>query len=139
MAIKAYRTKAKKLTGSNYSEIQRRAFTLYAQIAKRSKRRPYIRSAYFHKSKVFLGLFWHHLKDKFSNKERLRRLKFYACALELIKSSKFDPVSKENVDKRSEVLHRFTGITAEDEVFFVQIKENKMNDQKYLISVFPLK
>ena len=135
---KIYRTKSKKLSGSNYSEVSRKAFNLYNEIKKSSKRRVYIRSAYFSKEKIFLSLFWHHLGDKFNHKEKLRRIKFYPCALELIRNSTFDPESKENVDKRSEILHRFTGVIPEKEVFFVQIKENKINNQKYLISIFPL-
>lgn len=138
MATKAYKTKSKKLTGSNYGEVHRKAFSIYTQIVKRSKRRTYIRSAYFKKDKIFLGLFWHHLGDKFNHQEKVRRVKFYACALELIRNSKLDPESKQNVDKKSEILHRFTGITSEKEIFFVQIKENKTNNQKYLISIFPM-
>lgn len=137
MATKAYRTKSKKLTGSNYGEVHRKAFSIFTQIKKKSKRRVYIRSAYFKKDKIFLSLFWHHLQDKFNQKDRQRRIKFYPCAIELIRNSNLDPESKENVDKKSEILHRFTGITHENEIFFVQIKENKMNDQKYLISIFP--
>ena len=38
---------------------------------------------------------------------------------------------------KTEILHRFKGITPEGEEFFVQIKENKRNGQKYFISVFP--
>jgi hypothetical protein len=138
MVTKAYKTKSKKLAGSNYVEVHRKAFNFYTQIVKRSKRRTYMRSAYFKKDKIFLSLFWHHLQDKFNQKDRLWRLKFYPCALELIRNSKVDPESKENVDRKSEILHRFTGITPENEIFFVQIKENKNNNQKYLISVFPL-
>ena len=138
MATKAYRTKSKKLTGSNYGEVHKKAFSIFIQIKKKSKRRVYIRSAYFKNDKIFLSLFWHHLADKFSHKEKLRRIKFYPCALELIRGSTFNPESKENVDRKSELLHRFTGITSEDEIFFVQIKEDKKNDQKYLISIFPL-
>lgn len=139
MLTKAYRTKSKKLAGSNYGEVHRKAFGIYTQIVKRSKRRTYIRSAYFKKDKIFLSLFWHHLGDKFNHQEKLRRVKFYPCALELIRNSKFDPESKENADKGSEILHRFTGMSSDKETFFVQIKENKTNNQKYLISIFPLK
>jgi len=136
MSTKAYRTKSKKLPGSNYGEVHRKAFSLYTQIKKKSKRRVYLRSAYFNKDKVFLSLFWHHLNDK-HHKERLRRLRYFHCAIELIRDSRFDPTSIENVDQKAEILHRFTGVTSEDELFYVQIKENKRNGQKYLISVFP--
>ncbi len=136
MATKAYRTKSKRLAGSNYGEVHRKAFHLYTQIKKRSKRRVYLRSAYFHKDKIFLSLFWHHLNDK-HHKERLRRFKYFPCAIELIRESRFDPTTVESVDKKGEILHRFAGITSENELFYVQIKENKRNGQKYLMSIFP--
>ncbi len=138
MSVKAYKTKSKKLAGSNYAEVHKKAYAVYTKIKRRSKRRAYIRSAYFRKDKIFLGVFWHHLNDKFNHKEKIQRLKLYPCALELIRNSSFDPESKENVDKKSEILHRFSGLTPKNEIFFVQIKENKRNGQKFLISVFPL-
>ena len=139
MEMKAYQTKSKKLSGTNYSEVYKKAFAFYSVVKKRnSRRRAYIRSAYFRKDKIFLSIFWHHLKDKLDLKDKTRRLKYFSCALELIRNSRFDPISKENVDRKSEILHRFVGVTPESEVFFVQIKENKRNGQKYLISVFPL-
>lgn len=134
--MKVFKTASKKLAGSNYGEVRRKAFSLYTQIKKRSKRRVYLRSAYFHKDKIFLSLFWHHLNDK-HHKERLVRLKYFPCAIELIRNSRFAPKSIENVDKKSEMLHRFAGITSENELFYVQIKENKRTSQKYLISIFP--
>lgn len=136
MNAKAYQTKSKKLTGSNYGEVHRKAFGMYLQIKKRSKRRVYLRSTYFHKDKIFLSLFWHHLNDK-HHKERLRRLKYFPCGLELIKKSALDPISIESSEDHSQILHRFIGITSESDLFYVQIKENKRNGQKYLISVFP--
>ena len=134
--MKAYKVKSKKLPGTKYSEVHKKAFKLYQQIKKHSKRRAHIRSAYFNKDKVFLSVFWQHLGDK-HHKDRTRRLKYFPCALELIRNTRFDPASNENVDRKSEILHRFMGITSENEVFFVQIKENKCNGQKYFISVFP--
>lgn len=137
MAIQAYSTKTKKLSGTSFSEIYKNAFGLYSKIRKRTKRRPYIRSKYFRKDKIFLGLFWQHLHNKLSHRDKTRRVKYFACAIELIQNTKFDPVSKENPNEKTEILHRFTGITAEKEIFFVQIKEDKKTGQKYFISVFP--
>lgn len=57
--------------------------------------------------------------------------------MELIQNTKLHPLSRENPNDRGEILHRFTGITAEKEIFFVQIKEDKKTTQKYLISIFP--
>ncbi len=133
-----YEVKTKKAPGTNYSEVYESVFGLYAIIRKKTKRRPYIRSAYFNKDKIFLGIFWSHLHEKLNHRDKTRRLKFFPCALELIQQSRLDPESKESVDKKSEILHRFAGKTKEGEIFFVQIKEEKRNGQKSLISVFPL-
>jgi hypothetical protein len=133
----AYKTKTKALTGTNYKEISRKAFGQYQQIKRKSKRRPYVRSAYFKKEKVFLGLFWSHIYEK-NYWDQMRRMKFFGCAIELIQNSHFEPTSKENANKQGEILHRFAGITADNEIFFVQIKEDKRTNQKYLISVFPV-
>jgi len=135
---KAYKIRSKKLSGTDYLEVRKKVSAFYSRIEKRTKRRTYVRSAYFDKDKVFLGLFWHHLKDRLNFKDKIRRLKYFPCAIDLIEHSKFAPSSKINTDRRYETLHRFAGITADNEIFFVQIKENKNNGQKYLISVFPL-
>lgn len=136
MITKVYQTKVKKLSGSSYSEVFHKAFRIYTQIKKRSKRRVYIRSSYFNKSKIFLPLFWHHLQEK-HYKDRIRRLKFFPCALELLKNSHYSPSSAENSDRKNEVLHRFAGISPENELFYVQVKENRKNEEKFLISIFP--
>lgn len=135
--MKAYQTKAGKLTGTEFKEVHKKAFSLYQQIVRKTKRRPYVRAAYFKKDKVFLALFWQHLWDKYKWQDRMRRLKFFEAAIELIKNSRFDPKSKENPNKNGEILHRFAGITKEKELFFVQIKADKKTGQKYFISVFP--
>jgi hypothetical protein len=135
--MKVYITKTKKYPGSDFSEVHQRAFGLYSKIKKNSKRRAYLRSAYFSKDKIFLDLFWHHLFEKENWRDRVRRMKYFGCAVELIKSSRFEPKSKENPNKSSEILHRFYGTTAEHELFCVQIKEDKKKGQKFLISVFP--
>ncbi len=136
MNTKIYRVKSKKLAGTDFKEIHKKAFNLYKEINGRSKRRPHIRSIYFKKNKIFLGLFWQHLHEKHF-KEQVRRMKFFPCGIELIKFTSFDPESKENHNKRSELLHRFTGITSENEHFSVQIKEDKQSGEKFLISIFP--
>ena len=137
--MKAYQVKAKKLPGTNYSEVHRKALKMYSRIKKQSKRRPYLKSAYFKKDKIFLGLFWHHLRDKSNLKDKTKRISYFPCALELIKHSRFTPTSKENPNKKSEILHRFFGKTPDKELFCVQIKENKYSKQKHLMSIFPYK
>lgn len=135
--MKVYKTKAKKYPGSDFREVHKKAFGLYSQIKKKSKRRAYLRSAYFKKEKVFLDLFWHHLFEQKNWRDRVRRMKYFGCAVELIQNSRFDPITKKNPNKPSETLYRFYGITAENELFCLQIKEDNKKHQKFLISVFP--
>jgi len=68
----------------------------------------------------------------------MRRMKFYACGMELIQKSRLEPISKENPNKSGEILHRFAGTSADNELFFVQIKEDKKTNKKWLISIFPI-
>ena len=134
--MQIYKTKTKQLPGTSYKEIKKKAFGLYLEIKKRCKRKPYVRSVYFKKEKIFLDFFWAHIFSK-NYWDQMRRMKFFACALELIQKSHFKPTTKNNPNKPQEVLHRFHGISADNELFFVQIKENKRTGKKYLISVFP--
>ncbi|MBI2443691.1 MAG: hypothetical protein HYV42_00400 [Candidatus Magasanikbacteria bacterium] len=137
--MKAYPVKSTPLRGTDFREIRRQAFGLYDEIRKKSKRRPYLRSAFFAKDKIFLDIYWQHLYDQRNWHDRMRRLRFYPCAIELIRKSRFPPTAKENPNKRSEILHRFLGATQNQGVFYVQIKEDKSTNQKFLISIFPHK
>ncbi len=134
--MKIYQVSTKKISGTKYAEVYPKAYALFKELRRKTKRRPNLRSAYFKKDKIFLDYFWEHLHQK-NSRDRTRRLKLYACALELIKNSKNEPTTKENPNKKSEVLHRFAGMTPERELFFVQINEDKKTGQKFLLSVFP--
>jgi len=133
---KVYKTKTKKLSGRDYPDLYQKAFTIYRQIKRQTKRRPYLRSAYFKKDKIFLDVFWRHLHQK-NWRDRKRRIRYFSCAIELMRHSHVDPESKESLKSSSEILHRFTGITPDGSMFYVQIKENKRNNQKCLLSIFP--
>ena len=135
--MQAYKTKTKKLAGSDFQEVHKKAFGVYKQFCRKTKRRPYIRSAYFNKDKVFLELFWTHLFQKQNWRDRKRRTQYFPAAAELLQHSRFEPVSKENPNKPSEILHRFAGITADNHLFYVQVKEDKRNNQEWLMSTFP--
>ena len=134
--MKVYQTKEKLMPGTSYGDVYPAVFGIYKRLKKKSKRRPYIRSAYFGKQKIFLDYFWEHLHQK-NSRDRVRRLKFYLCALDLIKNSKHNPYTLDNVNRRSVMLHRFYGITKEGSEFSVQIMTDKRSGKKYLISVFP--
>jgi hypothetical protein len=132
-----YKTKVRPFSGTNYKEIKKKAFGQYQQIKKKTKRRPYVRSAYFNKSKIFVGLFWSHLYDK-NYWDQMRRMKFFGCGIDLICNSRAKPTSKENPNRPEEILHRFAGIAPNGEKFAVQIKEDRKTDQKFFISTFPV-
>jgi len=136
--MKIYQTKTNKFAGTDFKEVHEKANSFYQQIKRKTKRRPYVRSAYFKKDKIFLGLFWQHLFENKNWGDRIKRLKYFPCAIDLIRNSRFEPISKENPNKRSEILHRFAGSTKDKDLFFVQIKEDKQTGQKFLISVFPI-
>lgn len=129
-----YQTKSNKIAGTNLKEVYKNADKIFKEISRKTKRRPYVRSAYFKKEKIFFDYFWDHLRQKLP-KERYKRLKFFEASVELIKNSRNKPVSKDVVAKK-EIVYRFSGITAEKKPFFVQIKEDKRK-RKYFMSCFP--
>jgi hypothetical protein len=126
-------TKVKHLPGTSYREVYSQAKFLYKQIESKSKRKPYVRSKYFKGEKVFLDYFWDHVGHK-NPSDRLRRLRYYPCALDLIKNSKVKP---EIIEKTSEILYRFKGKNGNGEFFYVQITQEKKSDKKHFLSVFP--
>lgn len=136
MEVKYYKSKFSLLPGTSYDEVIKHAQDEFQIIKRHTKRQPYIRSVYFRKDKIFFNVFWKHLFEK-SFKVRVHRLKLFNAAVDLIKNSRFNPITKENPDNREELLHRFYGITKSKESFVVQIKENKRTKTKYLISIFP--
>ncbi len=131
-----FRSKQSKLPGTNYKEVYKKAKDIYSLIEKKTKRQPYLRSVYFKKQKVFFSLFWKHLFDK-QPYDRARRLKYFVCAIDLIRNSKISPTTKTNPNKRSELLHRFTGKSNDGSIFYVQIKEEPKKKKLNLISIFP--
>lgn len=132
-----YKTRAGELSGTDFYEVRAAAMDVFKKIKRRSRRQPYVRSAYFKKNKIFLNVFWQHLFDKDNWRERMRRLKYFEAAVELLEHSHFKPESKINPNKKSEILHRFMGLSREGTVFYVQVKENSLSKKKFLMSIFP--
>ncbi len=131
-----YQTKTNKLSGTSLKEVKKNALIFYKrEIEKSSKKQPYVRSAYFKKEKVFFNYFWEHIFQK-SPKERFERLKYFKAAVDLVKNSRNQPTSKENPNKKAEILHRFAGLTRNKEIFYVQIKEDRKSKKKYFMSCF---
>jgi|SRR3972149_153177 len=133
-----YPTKASTIPGNHYRDVYRIARALFSPIRRRTKRKPYVRSTYFRKSKIFFDYFWEHMHQRHPY-ERTRRLKFFEAALEVISHSRYSPMSSQNPDKKSEMLHRFGGVTKDGHKFYVQIKEHTPTDIKQLMSIFPAK
>lgn len=132
-----YQTKASLLAGSNYKEIHRNYEKYFRALQSKSKRQPYVRSAYFLKQKIFLNLFWLHIFDKTHN-VRAIRLKYLPSAIEVLESSRNDPVTIQNVEAKAELFHRFYGLTREKQKFVVQVKQIKRTGKLYLMSVYPV-
>ncbi len=133
----SYKTKAAKLYGHTYKDISNQAQAIYKREKSRTKRKPYVRSAYFKKDKIFLELFWLHLWQK-NWRDRKRRVQFFGCALDLLRHSHIDPVSVQDPNHKSIMLHRFYGKVPSGELFIVQVKEDKKTNQKWFMSAFPI-
>jgi hypothetical protein len=130
-----YKVKSAKITGSTYLDVERKVRKSYQAIARRTKRTPYIRSAYWRKDKIFLNLFWTYLNQKHRS-ERKQRLKYFDCGIELLRHSVIESETRDNPNGKNELVHRFTGQTADGDIFLVQVKENKRTGSKYLMSIF---
>lgn len=137
VSYNVYRTKSDGLPGRRYCEVYLHAFGVYRREKKRTKRRPYLRSKYFCRDKIFLDFFWNHIHEKKNIRDKTRRLRYFLCGLELLRYSTCNPVTVSSTTQSSELLHRFFGQTASGELFVVQIREDKRNGQKSLMSIFP--
>ena len=132
MAENLFVCKSSIITGTDYAEITKKARRLFHDIE--GKRQPAVKSAYFHKDKIFINPFWDHLKSK-RRRDRTRRLKLYPCALELIQKSRVEP---EIIYKsKTETKYRFHGEAAGGQKFSIQIREELKSGRKYFTSVFP--
>lgn len=135
--MQIFRSKFKKISGAEYKAIYKTAHSCYKQLVDNPRRNPYIRSRYFNKEKIFLDVFWIHLSQKRWN-DRLRRLKYFICAIDLVKNSTVAPVSVVHEDPKA-VLYRFAGVSNCGGQFYVQIKHEKKSGRKWLMSIFPSK
>ena len=138
MENKIYTAKSITYSGRSYIDVERKARAHYKAIASLTRRNPYIRSRYFKKDKIFLKLFWEHIMQKHQG-ERKRRLKYYACAIELLRHTTFPPDTKMNPNGAREWVHRFYGRTATGIKFGVQVKHDIKSGNKFFMSVFEIK
>ena len=121
---------------NRYKDMMQQARKLFRTLQRRTKRRPYVRSAYFRKDKVFFEYFWVHLNQK-SLPDRARRLKYLPCAIELIRTSMQSPTTFVNRDEPNAIHHQFKGVTSEKLRFFVIVKQDRASGKKHLLSIFP--
>ena len=100
--------KSPPLSGTNYQEIYKSAKRIFKEKKSLSKRKWYVRSAYFKKQKIFFDYFWPHLMEK-NLRDRARRLKFLPCGLELIEKSMCKPDEvKTTTQTKKELYYRFS-------------------------------
>ena len=133
-----YKSKYPLISGTSYDEVVKTARKEYKKIVSLTKRQPYVRSTYFNKDKVFVAIFWEHLSQKHRN-ERMKRLKYYNVAIDLLRNSHCEPDTIFKHDDLSILLHRFYGITKEGNEYCVQVKQNKRSGRKDFMSVFDKK
>jgi hypothetical protein len=130
-----YQCRSRLIIGKNDFYITKIARRIFHDIERRTKRRPYIRSAYFDGEKIFLDNFWVHLNQK-NSRDRARRLRYFNVALELIQHSKIAPILQSYDHLNHQILYRFMGVV-QNETFIVQIKEDVKREQRFFMSVFP--
>lgn len=134
--MQVYKSKYSKLPGTSYPEVVKRVRREYHAIQKKTPRRqPYIRSKYFTRDKVFINEFWNHLESK-SWADRLRRLKLFPCAIDLLMNTTVSPEVTQKAHRSGEVFYRFSGQTADGQFYYVQVRQNSKG-RKDFISVFP--
>lgn len=124
------------LNGTRLTDILPQARNVFRVLEKRTKRKPYVRSEYFNKNKIFFDYFWSDLKKKIPS-ERARRLKLLSCALEVLRYSRQEPLTIDDATEPHILRHRFAGKTPEGDLFYVQVKQNKRTGAKQFLSVFP--
>ena len=82
---KIYKSKFNQIGGSNFSEVSKKVNLIFKQIKSKTKRRPYVKSLYFNKSKIFISQFFSHTFEK-NWRDATRRLKLFECGIDLIKN-----------------------------------------------------
>lgn len=137
-ALRPYVCKSAPIPGHRYVDVVPRAHALLRLVEKRTKRRAYVRSAYFQKEKIFFDYFWDHLRQK-PPSDQARRIKFLPCAIELLEKSYLDPLTFEEPERPALLLHRFAGQTKDGRRFYVQVREEKRTGKKQCLSIFPAK
>jgi len=134
--VLAYKTTKDIIHGSEYKNIEREARKSHNRIASHTKRNPYIKSKYFKNEKIFLNYFWNVLHQR-NWQDRKRRLIYYDCAIDLLRNTTLASYTSQDPDDPNLLQHEFYGITENGREFVVHVREDKRNDRKSFMSVFP--
>lgn len=136
LLMQVYQSRYGKISGTDV-EVVAKARREYRHIQKLTpKRRPYVRSRYFKRDKVFVGIFWSHLAQKHYG-EQTKRLRYYPCAIDLLRNMSRGATSIISQKEADAILYRFCGESKEGLGFYVQVKQDKRSGRKDLISIFP--
>ncbi len=137
---KVFKSKASSISGSSYNEVIGRVRKEEDKIRRLTMRRPYVRSSYFvegkNKSKVFIENFLPHIMQK-GRKTRVKRLKLYNGAIDLLRNSRHEPEVILKSDLPAHILYKFHGVTKDGVQFCVQVKQHKRTGRKDFMSVYP--
>jgi hypothetical protein len=136
--MKIYKSKYSLLPGTDYREVTRTARKEYQKVQHLTKRQPYVRSKYFVNDKIFINIFWNHLAQKRKG-EQIVRAKLLLVAFDLLRNNTVEPETIFSKKDKGMLLHRFCGITKDNILFFVQVKQDKRTGRKDFMSVFPAK
>lgn len=134
-----FQSKYNFVPGSSRDELIKATRRIYHAIQKRNSRRlAHVRSKYFAGNKVFINNFWDHLKQMRAE-EQTSRLKYYHCALDLLRNTTLSPRTIYKKDSPDDAFHRFYGKTLAGKHFCVQVKQSKRTGRLDFMSVFPTK
>ena len=135
--IRLYQCATRPLAGHRFIAIIPEVRRIFRTIQKRTKRKPYVRSAYFGKNKIFFDFFWQHMQEKLPS-DRARRLIYFPCAIELLRNSRYDPETFIDSRYPNVIKHRFKGVTPDGKQFGVVVHEDRKTDKKQLLTMYAL-
>lgn len=128
--------KTQPLKGHRFVEIMPQARQAFRALQRKTKRRPHVRSAYFNKDKIFFDFFWHHMQRK-SVVDRARRLKYFPCALEVLRQSRQDPGTFVDKYQPNVIKHEFQGKAPDGMTFSIIVQQDRKKGEKQLLSIYP--
>jgi hypothetical protein len=132
--MRYFKIKTRPITGTNLKEVTKKSMSIFHDIEKQTRRRPSVKCQVLGGNKVFIGEYLAHQNQKM-RLDKLRRLKFFPCAIDLIENTTEKPTEK--TLRSGETLYRLYGIAGNGQRFVVQISKNPKTDNRRLMSSFP--